>query len=220
MSGLSSGKDSKQHNAAVGGVLPWELVNKIKNLGMQQRWQEALSLFWATRNSVSGGVNTFVWNSAIGASARGSAQNWRIALDLLHSLEQDAFANPDIVSYNAAMAALVSAGQFTKALKLLRQLPERGIERDAASFNTVMSSLTKDVEQCDLVLQLLDEASENSSGPDLTSFNIAITACARAGRWVQALRVLEVIREESLQPDVVGFSAAISACKGASEASQ
>ena len=48
--------------------------------------------------------------------------------------------------------------------------------------------------------------------PDVIGCNAAITACARAGHWQAAMRVLQEMSLRCAVPDVVTYSAGIEAC--------
>merc|ERR1711865_370939 len=49
--------------------------------------------------------------------------------------------------------------------------------------------------------------------PNVISFNAAISACEKGGKWERALELLQEMRQSGVQPDVISFSSAISACE-------
>lgn len=55
-------------------------------------------------------------------------------------------------------------------------------------------------------------AVEELPSPTLVTYNSAMAACARNGRWIEALQLLHAARRRGVAPDVVTFTAAISAC--------
>ena len=48
--------------------------------------------------------------------------------------------------------------------------------------------------------------------PDVISFNTAIGACGKAGRWCEALELLEEMPKRGLEPDAISYNAAAAAC--------
>eukprot|EP00973_Karenia_brevis_P048957 6789658-Karenia_brevis.AAC.1 len=48
--------------------------------------------------------------------------------------------------------------------------------------------------------------------PDVISFNAAISACEKGGRWEHAVLVLDKLLNSGTTADVISFSAAMSAC--------
>ena len=49
--------------------------------------------------------------------------------------------------------------------------------------------------------------------PDVVSYNAAISACKKGGKWGKALALLEEMHGEGIEPNVITYSAAISACE-------
>ena len=49
--------------------------------------------------------------------------------------------------------------------------------------------------------------------PDLKCFNAAISACEKAAKWEEAVKLLRKMTEVGIRPDVVSYSSAISACE-------
>ena len=49
--------------------------------------------------------------------------------------------------------------------------------------------------------------------PDVISYNCAVKACVRSGRWQHALGLLVRKRHNDSLPDVINYSSAISACE-------
>ncbi|CAM9281736.1 unnamed protein product, partial [Discosporangium mesarthrocarpum] len=63
------------------------------------------------------------------------------------------------------------------------------------------------------VLGGLVKASEedSSKAPDLITFNAAISAVSKSGRWKEAQKLLKEMEESGIQPDVVSYTSVISA---------
>ncbi|CAK9063486.1 unnamed protein product [Durusdinium trenchii] len=120
-------------------LLPWEAVKAIGGLGRQQRWAEALAVFWPLVRQER--ANLIVWNSVISACA-GRAWEWSVLL--LSLLEVDAENEADAISYNTVLTALMRSSEISAAVRLLHEMPMRQILPDTCSFNTVMGSLAKE----------------------------------------------------------------------------
>ena len=74
---------------------PKEAVKTISNLGKEQKWQDALDLFWHRKT-----YNTRVWNAMLCACAGANTRSraWEVALGLLERLEADPYCDADVVS--------------------------------------------------------------------------------------------------------------------------
>ncbi|CAK9066569.1 unnamed protein product, partial [Durusdinium trenchii] len=188
-------------------LLPWEAVKAIGGLGRQQRWAEALAVFWPLVRQER--ANLIVWNSVISACA-GRAWEWSVLL--LSLLEVDAENEADAISYNTVLTALMRSSEISAAVRLLHEMPMRQILPDTCSFNTVMGSLAKEPKHCKVVLSMLEECGKGP-GQDAQSFNIAIAACSRASQWQKAIDLLEVMASSRHQPDEYSYTSAISGCK-------
>jgi len=87
-------------------------------------------------NSVHPDRITF--NTVISACA--SASQWRSALDVLSLMNHHFECGPDTVSYNSALHACAMGMQWAQALKLIEDMCQRGIARDALTYTSAMSA--------------------------------------------------------------------------------
>jgi pentatricopeptide repeat protein len=64
---------------------------------------------------------------------------------------------------------------------------------------------------------MLQEMQATGVAPDVITYSILISACAKGGKWERALALLEEMRAAGVKPDVYSFSAAIQACAAAQQ---
>ena len=149
---------------------------------------------------------------------------------------------PDVISYNAAIAACANArpaAECDYALELLdvmrrsvgRGTGEGGAAREGASFadaevkvapdvisyNTAIAACARVIPaRWEQALALLKEMShappEAACAPDVVSYNAAIAACEKGAEWERAIELLSAMWGAGLEPDRISYNAAISAC--------
>ncbi|CAE8695751.1 unnamed protein product, partial [Polarella glacialis] len=155
-------------------------------------------------------------NAGISACERGGA--WTAALELLRK-----DLRPDVVTLNAAISACSEGQRWAAALLLFAGMRQ--------------SKVSPDLVSCNLRLQRRDERLRPGPAlgagaaaawgevslmpgvgpPNLISYNTALAACERAGRWEAALDVLQrqasqPQSRQSLAPDVVTCGSLVAAC--------
>merc|ERR1711966_109308 len=62
-------------------------------------------------------------------------------------------------------------------------------------------------------LLLLKQMRRTGIQPDVVTYNAAISACEKGGKWEKALSLHKEMRGDGLKPNVISYSAAISACQ-------
>jgi pentatricopeptide repeat protein len=101
---------------------------------------------------------------------------------------------PDSVAHNAAIDACAKGGQALRAMELLEAMK--------VGFSIQILALrSSDPRLC-------------YQYPNLVSFNSALDACAKEGKWSWALSLLDRMRglPPSLQPNLISYNTAIDAC--------
>lgn len=214
----------------------------ISTLGEAGRWELALKLLrflqkegaagvtaWAAEQAVSGGARAAAWNvERLKAEARGGhAAIW-----------SSPAAGPNLVCYNAALAACARAREGAAALDLLEEMENRGIF-DTTSFNSAMlacrgggqwqkaTAILDRMMNRGVVRRARDEegagGGEGASGsrdarlrttvprPDAYSFASVITACGDMGKADIAVDLLRKMQRTGVEPNVVVFNAVIRA---------
>ncbi|CAJ1344583.1 unnamed protein product [Effrenium voratum] len=114
------------------------------------------------------------------------------------------------------LKALALDGQFRRALRLLREMKDVGIELDIAKYNLVLAAMAKD-KQVDRALAMLAEIKQKGLAPDLESYNHCAGAC-KPKEWEQSLHILRVLMPEAgIEADAQSFEHAAAACEEAHE---
>jgi len=164
-------------------------------------------------------------NCAIDACARARPTRLEEAFSI--------FENSDIQANDFTFGALVSAcaraRNANRALSVLRSMKSKyGIAPNAVIYSTVISAVARtDPPQPQLALDLIYEATiEKRLYMNVVGFNAAIAACARAGDWQRAMKVLnqmegvDVLGDSSIgnvttfvPPDSVTYGTMLSACE-------
>ncbi|CAM9860481.1 unnamed protein product, partial [Ectocarpus sp. 12 AP-2014] len=76
------------------------------------------------------------------------------------------------------------------------------------------------VRRWERVMPLIDEMQKAGYQPDLLSFNLALSACARRGDANRTLRLLGDMRRADLLPTTYSFSSAVKSCERAGKADE
>ncbi|CAJ1455085.1 unnamed protein product [Effrenium voratum] len=174
LTGRSSGRSS-----ATGG-------GRLAACGRTQ-WREALEILTAMpRQRLESTVSTVSQNMAM----RACQAAWRRTLLLLPS-------DPDVVSFNTALAALRSVS-WHLAWQLLDSQEEQSVQADIVTYNTLVTS-------CDSEgLQLWRRGAEALRlcrharlEPDGIGFNSLISSCVRGRRWAHAFAIAVATRADA-----------------------
>lgn len=67
----------------------------------------------------------------------------------------------------------------------------------------------------ELFLQMRTVFKKYNEVPNVISYNAAISACGKAGKWEQAINLLLEMKKVGVPPDVISYNTAISACEKA-----
>lgn len=171
-------------------------------------------------------------------SGSSAGQGWALVLGLMSEMRSKGLA-PDVFTYSTAITACGKAGQWERALMLLGEM-ETGQEKlapDVISINAAIAACGR-AGECDRALELLRRMTsgaptrlsvggENLPGderyrdtgngskrswprPDVWSFNIAMEACAKAGRWRDGVSLLPLLRRAGIRPDIHSYAAVFS----------
>ena len=189
----------------------------ISAMEKSRRWEEALRLLEEAKRTLQQ-PDAHVYNAAI--SAVGACGQWERALQLLEEMragsqrrrpahhassEGGHLLRPDRISFNAAIHALASGGQWRRALELLRDMEAvDGVRPDLISYNSAMSAMAS-AQQWRGALMLLEEMEGRGIHPDAFSYTAAIRALSGAGEWAQALRLFDAARARVV-PNTVLYS--------------
>ncbi|CAJ1455267.1 unnamed protein product [Effrenium voratum] len=144
------------------------------------------------------------FNSGIAACGA----NWRCGLEILSAFE-DARAQPDVISCNAAMRSCVRGGAWQQALGLMEAMEKLRVTPDAITCSVALSGLA----QADLALELLAQAAAAGVQLDCQVYTGAMAVCSRASRWEEALGLFAQTGSggRRMSRDAAAYNAAITA---------
>ncbi|CAK9062410.1 unnamed protein product [Durusdinium trenchii] len=131
---------------------------------------------------------------------------WLVALRILDLMEEE-MVWPNVISFNAAIAACEKAMQWHQALALLDDMPSRSLQPNSVTYNSAITACDKS-QQWQTALHLLG----TMPCRDVISYNAAISACSRSHQWTQSLQLLKSLEEEeeeALEADEVSYGAAL-----------
>ncbi|KAI5656888.1 hypothetical protein M9H77_25681 [Catharanthus roseus] len=111
-----------------------------------------------------------------------------------------------VLSFNALLAACVSAKDYDKISKLLKELPEKlSIQPNVVSYNTVIKGLCE-MGSLDSAVSMMDEMENNNIMPDLITFNTLLDAFYSAGRNAEAENLWCLMEKKDLVANVRSYN--------------
>lgn len=114
------------------------------------------------------------------------------------------------------LKALALDGQFRRALRLMREMKDFGLELDIVKYNWVLSAMAKD-KQVKRALAMLEEMREMTISPDLQSYNHCAGAC-KPKEWQESLHILRTLMPAAgVGADAQSFEHVAAACEEAHE---
>lgn len=114
------------------------------------------------------------------------------------------------------LKALALDGQFRRALRLMREMKDLGLELDIVKYNWVLSAMAKD-KQVERALAMLEEMREATVSPDLQSYNHCAGAC-KPKEWQESLHILRTLMPAAgVEADAQSFEHVAAACEEAHE---
>ena len=126
---------------------------------------------------------------------------------------------PNVATFNGAIAACASEGQLQEAMLLLEEMQTRHA-RLSPTFATFRAALAA-CEQGRLwrqALSLLDVMETRGVDPDVCSYTSAIAACGRAGEVAHAARLFEAeMPSRGLRPRLATHNALLAAYSKAAD---
>ena len=188
---------------------------KIVKLGRIGKTDEALALYEEEINSNL--PTTKLMNLAIDACARARPTRLTTAVKIFNEGTVEHKLKPNVFSFGALMSTCARARNVSKALKLLSIMEEKyGVKPNAVIYGTAISACERSSPvRYSTALNLLDEACNNPTialSPIL--FNTAMSACARAGEWQQAITVFNSMQSKyGVRPDEISYATVMAACE-------
>jgi len=171
------------------------------------------------------------YNAALSACAQ--AGQWRPAIELLERMEEAGL--PDAITYGTVLSACERGEQWDLILKYAEKMKEKGLLLDGISATATlhacqqMGLADEAVKYLDLMKVSLQNVERKTAGwqrsgvrsplkgPDAVAYNLAISACARGGKWERGIELLQEMQSESVAVDVVSYTSAITGLERAGE---
>jgi pentatricopeptide repeat protein len=181
-------------------------------------------------------MNVVGYNAAISACAK--AGDWKRATSLLNQMEASDVVEPDHVTYGTILAACENGEEWDLVLEYARAMRSKNLTLDVLALTSVLKSCQQLglAEEALQYLEIMKQQRKQQQyarktsgwqrsgvkqplqGPDAVAYRLAISACARGGKWKEGIRLLEDFHNATGQaPDVMAFTAAITGCEYAGE---
>ncbi|CAE7351292.1 unnamed protein product, partial [Symbiodinium sp. CCMP2456] len=154
-------------------------------------WEEALYILEVRLQEAKVKPNVVLLNAVASACEKG--RHWPGALWILHQAARRHRLRPDGTTINAAMAACLRGEQWPRALTLFADMRRLSLA-SLTSYSEGLLSLQQ-ARRWEDALLLLDEMFKVGLKPDLKAVGAALGACALAGSWQQACRLLSECRD-------------------------
>eukprot|EP00913_Durusdinium_trenchii_P002051 g1894.t1 len=183
------------------------------------QWQQALA--FGERMSKKQVMASQVTYGELIGSCKDSRQ-WTVALSLLEASLAEGSCS--VITYNIAM----SVCECDVAIRLLRKMPELGLQPDVFSYNAVLSAC-QDAEQWELALKIFQdehrtnrtpglswsaggEMKEASIVPDVYTYGAVILSCSLALQWEWAVNLWHEMESKGVPANAMIMSSVVGAC--------
>lgn len=112
--------------------------------------------------------------------------------------------------YTEVIKVCRGAGWYNRAVQLLYEALDRKVHVDHRTYSAALDACARGMLWKVALSILADMQSKSSSdpsvAPDRKCFTTAMVACGRAGRWVEAQKLMEQMSDAGLEPDVVSYN--------------
>ena len=113
-----------------------------------------------------------------------------------------------------ALKILSQERQGQLAFNTLEAVRRAGkIPLTAPNYVVALSSCAKSKLWKQALALLFESMPKAQIQPNVISYNAAISACEKGGRWQEALTLFEAMTKAQIQPTVISYNAAVSACE-------
>eukprot|EP00913_Durusdinium_trenchii_P034675 g32438.t1 len=187
------------------------LLERFQQEIQRADWRTALQLF---EDGASLRLDAFVYGVLANVCAKSS--QWQQAL--MSEMRYEA----DLISQNAALAALGSAGEWLQALQQFEDLPSVHLEGNDVTYSSTMNAVARKIWENSLEPTVVTvgactsacEASWRTAlalpfDMNIVALNAVISACGKDGQWDIALHVFRSVKTLQLEPTLVTCEAEI-----------
>ncbi len=143
--------------------------------------------------------------------ASSSSSRWIDGIRLLREMEEVTGSAPDVIAYTAAIGGCAVAGEYKRAIQLLKEMKSKGVEPNVVTFTAVISACASACAKKDGV-DGGDEYNINNGYTVDSSNDFYVKAAAMKA----ALAILDHMTKNTssidIRPNIFTYNAAIRAC--------
>ncbi|KAL9258840.1 Pentatricopeptide repeat-containing protein [Drosera capensis] len=111
-----------------------------------------------------------------------------------------------VVSLNVLIKALcMNKGTLDNALKIFREMPNRGCPPDSYTYGTLISGLFK-YQRIDEANDLFKEMEKNCCSPSVVTYTSLINCLCQSGKLDEALEMFKAMASNGVKPNVFTYS--------------
>ncbi len=145
---------------------------------------------------------------------------WIDGVRLLREMEEVTGSAPDVIAYTAAIGGCAVAGEYIRAIQLLKEMKKKGVQPNTITFTAVISACASACAKKSSNSEIDGSAISMNSGI-LTSFDDESNqegddTFIKAAAMKAALSILQHMTRKNapkeIQPNIVTYNAAIRAC--------
>lgn len=124
---------------------------------------------------------------------------------------------PNAVIYTSMIRGYANAKKPSQALQLYKEMQQGGVEVTAATGNSVLDALVRQLADPAHLQQVVDDMRKASILPDVVTYSLLIKASCNAGQMDNALQFFRELRRHGLAFDEMGFNTLLLACSKAEQ---
>eukprot|EP00953_Heterococcus_sp_UTEX-ZZ885_P020261 11340-Heterococcus_DN1.PRE.1 len=103
-------------------------------------------------------------------------------------------ALPDVHTYAEALTACALDNRVDRALAILKEMPDVGVQPNAVCYNVAIRACDK-AGRWQQALDLVHTMECNDVAPDVSTYTAAMTCCNNAKKWQYALQLWEAMKQ-------------------------
>jgi len=130
---------------------------------------------------------------------------------LRESGAQDLRALCDVYTYTAMISMCIYQQNVDRALRLVEEMRQRGIERNVHTYTALMNVCIK-CGKCQLALESYNKMLEDGITPNVVTYNTLIDIYGKMGQWEQAVKVLVNMRSQGVEAVLRTYNTLIITC--------
>jgi len=117
----------------------------------------------------------------------------------------------DVYTYTAMISMCIYQQDVDRALRLVDEMRNKGIERNVHTYTALMNVCIK-CGKCQLALESYKKMLEDGITPNVVTYNTLIDIYGKMGQWEQAVKVLVNMRSEGVEAVLRTYNTLIITC--------